>query len=85
MTRGVVQPVNPMRQPATAVQRRLFDFVCAEGLRGLPPTQQEIADHMGWSGNSRAREVVEALMRKGWLVMAPDLARSIVPVIYSEE
>ena len=65
MTPGIVQPVNPRRKPATANQRRVFDFICAR--RGMPPTFREIAKHMGWSGVNFVEETLRQLEKKGWI------------------
>ncbi len=67
MTAAIVQPVNPSRRPATAIQRRLFDFICAR--RGLPPSYVEIIEHMGWSPNSMryVEQILDRLEAKGWI------------------
>ena len=81
----IVQPVNPKRRPATARQREVFDFICRCSRRNHPPTYQEIAIFMGTTCNA-AVEVIEALVRKGWVKRGrKHETRTIVPVTYSEE
>jgi len=78
MTPGIIQPVNPSRKPATAIQRRLFDFICAR--RGLPPTFREIAKHMGWNSVNPVEETLRRLEKKGWIRRGQyQQNRSVVP------
>ncbi len=79
MTPGIIQPVNPSRKPATAIQRRLFDFICARGAAGLPPTFREITEHMGWSSTNHVEETLARLEKKGWIRRAHLQSRSVVP------
>lgn len=67
MTPGIIQPVNPSRRPATAIQRRVFDFICAR--RGLPPSFAEIIKHMGWAPTSMhyVDQTLARLEVKGWI------------------
>ena len=63
------QPVNPMRRPATATQRKMFDFIAAR--RGCPPTFREIMKHMGYHSTNAVTDVVTVLERRGWITRAP--------------
>lgn len=82
---GIMQPVNPMRRPATARQREVFDFICECWRRNHPPTWQEIAVFMGTTTNA-AVECVEALVKKGWLKRGQHYeTRTVVPVTYTPE
>jgi hypothetical protein len=57
-----------MTKPLPRQQQRVLDFISAEVGAGRKfPTKREIADHMGWKGESGSNDVLNALAYKGRL------------------
>ena len=65
MTRPIAQPVNPMRQPATVLQRRAFDFIVRRWIDERPASTTDLAIGLDLT-YAVAAKVVNALRRKGW-------------------
>lgn len=59
-----------MLQPLTQTQARVLDYMAAHIVeRQRPPTRKDIATHFGWSSANAAEELLQALERKGHIVM----------------
>jgi repressor LexA len=57
-----------MKEPMTARQRQVLEFIEAEGRRmGRPPTVREIAEEFGFRSPRAASDHLDALERKGWI------------------
>ena len=57
--------------------RVLFFIVDFMSLEGYPPTLREMQDCFGWSSTNAARDHLRALVRKGYVTVAPGLSRGI--------
>lgn len=68
------------KEPITPRQRLVFDFICEclDG-EGLPPTFDEIKDHMGYRSTNAAVEMVDKLKAKGWVRLIAGKSRGIIP------
>ena len=77
MDPGYAEPVNPLRRPATATQRRLFDFISEQCRKGYPPSVVEMADHMGYASNNAIADVLKVLEKKGWIERDSDSSFAI--------
>lgn len=56
------------REPLTMSQRRVFNAVLTlTEQNGMPPTNKEIADYLGFASENAAYEQVRRLKRKGYL------------------
>ena len=65
-------------RPLTKTQERVLKFVKGHVTRnGYPPTHAEIAQHFEWASNNAAKQHLEAIQKKGKLMMAPGLSRGI--------
>jgi SOS-response transcriptional repressor LexA len=62
----------------TEQMRRAYDFI-AEGLktRGIPPSYQEIADHLGLKSKNGVNRLVVQLEERGLISRLPGQARAI--------
>lgn len=66
-----------MSSPLTDRQREVLEWIEDYiTIHTWPPTRIEIADAFGWAPNA-AQEHVAALQRKGWIEVAPRVARGI--------
>jgi len=62
-------------------QREVYDFIIAFGEeQGYPPTLQEIAAHLGISGNLGVLRHLTALEKKGYIRRNAGASRGIAPV-----
>jgi SOS-response transcriptional repressor LexA len=62
----------------TANQKKLFAFVEAQLLAGMPaPSFEEMREFMGLRSKSGIARMIEALVERGWLVTIPNRARSL--------
>ena len=59
-----------MPDDLTFTQSRVLDYMAAHIVeRQRPPTRKDIATHFGWSSANAAEELLQALERKGHIVM----------------
>jgi repressor LexA len=59
-------------------QREVYNFIVTfSGQHGFPPTMQEIAEHLGISGNLGVIRHLTALERKGFITKNPGSSRGI--------
>lgn len=65
----------------TKQQRRALDFIAAEYQeKGVAPSFQEVADHLGVKSKSGVHRIIHALKDRGFLVMLDHKARAMAPV-----
>lgn len=78
LSNGVGEVEGEQRRPLTPQQQNVLEAV-EEGVRknGYPPTLREIGRALGLSNVNAVRGHVTALEKKGYIVRAPDRARSI--------
>lgn len=59
-----------MPDDLTPTQSRVLDYIATHIVeRQRPPTRKDIAAHFGWSSANAAEDVMQALERKGHIVM----------------
>ena len=67
--------------PPTERQQQVYDFLTAYlAANGYPPTLQEIAGHLGVSGNLGVLRHLKALEREGLITRSPGSSRAIALV-----
>lgn len=58
----------------------MFDFICkCLDSEGLPPSLDEIRDHMEYQSVNSAAEMVQKLSVKGWVRIIRGKSRGIIP------
>lgn len=69
------------RDPLTLTQRLVFDFICdrLDG-EGIPPSQPEVQEYMGYKSPNAVTVIYKALERKGWVRIIPKKSRGIIPL-----
>ncbi len=76
-----MQPERPEREPLTARQRTVLEFIRDSiRRRGYPPTLREIGRALGIRSTNGVRDHVRALERKGYLVRDGVKSRALRPV-----
>jgi repressor LexA len=71
-------PDEKGRRPLTPRQREVLDVMKAfHRDRGFMPTYRELSNLFGWSGPASARNHVQLLELKGWVLTVPNAARAI--------
>ena len=67
-----------MKRPLTNRQREIYNWIDAYILEhGYPPTRKEISEGNGMRSGNAAHEHLMSLERKGWITVAPAIARGI--------
>lgn len=67
-----------MRQPLTARQRQIYDFIVERVQSGnLTPSMREIGSNFGIVSTNGVARHLEALQKKGWVELVPGKARAI--------
>jgi repressor LexA len=65
-------------EPLTRRQKRVLNFIKAHlSKRGYPPTRREIADSIGASSANAGQDHLQALSRKGYVILSKDIPRGI--------
>lgn len=64
--------------PITERQKAVLDFIKAFiGEHGYPPTSVEISNHYGFRSVNAGKQYVDALVRRGYLAITPNIARGL--------
>ena len=67
--------------PMSEAQRNVRNMIVSYRKRhGYSPSFREIAEYRGINSTNAVKELLVALVEKGWLRMTPGVARTLVPV-----
>lgn len=67
-----------MTTKVTEAQAKTLAFIVkSQRENQMPPTRMEIAQHFGWKSANAAQEHLEALARKGFIRLRPNIPRGI--------